>query len=33
VDADGVIELEPFELARPGLAGTIELDIQGGVVR
>ncbi|MFZ3599216.1 baseplate J/gp47 family protein [Streptomyces sp. BH104] len=33
VDADGVIELEPFELARPGYAETIRLVIEGGVAR
>ncbi|WP_306316874.1 MULTISPECIES: baseplate J/gp47 family protein [unclassified Streptomyces] len=33
VDADGVIELEPFELARPGYPETIRLVIQGGVAR
>ncbi|MFG3257551.1 baseplate J/gp47 family protein [Streptomyces sp. NPDC048172] len=33
VDADGVIELEPFELARAGYAETIQLVIEGGVAR
>ena len=33
VDADGVIELEPFELARPGYPETIQLVIEGGVAR
>lgn len=33
VDADGVIELEPFELARAGYAETIRLVITGGVAR
>lgn len=33
VDADGVIELEPFELARAGYAETIRLVIEGGVAR
>jgi uncharacterized phage protein gp47/JayE len=33
VDADGVIELEPFELARAGYAETIQLVIDGGVTR
>jgi len=33
VDADGVIELEPFELALAGYAETIQLVIEGGVTR
>ena len=33
VDADGVIELEPFELARAGYPETIQLVIDGGVTR
>jgi hypothetical protein len=33
VDADGVIELEPFELARAGYAEMIRLVIGGGVAR
>jgi hypothetical protein len=33
VDADGVIELDPFELARPGYAETIRLVIKDGVAR
>jgi hypothetical protein len=33
VDADGVIELEPFELARAGYPETIQLVIEGGVMR
>lgn len=33
VDADGVIELEPFELARAGYPETIQLVIEGGVTR
>ncbi|GLZ78617.1 hypothetical protein Afil01_34240 [Actinorhabdospora filicis] len=33
VDADGVIELAPFELARPGYADTIHLVVEGGVAR
>lgn len=33
VDADGVIALAPFELARPGHPETIRLVIEGGVVR
>lgn len=33
VDAGGVIELEPFELARAGYPETIRLEIEGGVVR
>lgn len=33
VDADGVIELEPFELARTGYAETIQLVIEGGVAQ
>ena len=33
VDADGVIDLEPFELARTGYAEAIRLVIEGGVAR
>jgi Baseplate J-like protein len=33
VDADGVIELGPFELARPGYQPTILVTLEGGVVR
>jgi uncharacterized phage protein gp47/JayE len=33
VDADGVLDLEPFELARAGYPETIQLVIEGGVVR
>ncbi|GAB3433648.1 baseplate J/gp47 family protein [Flindersiella endophytica] len=33
VDADGVIELEPFELPRAGYPETIQLVIEGGVSR
>lgn len=33
VDADGVIDLEPFELARAGYPETIQLVVEGGVVR
>jgi hypothetical protein len=33
VDGDGVIELEPFELARPGRPELIRLVVEGGVTR
>jgi uncharacterized phage protein gp47/JayE len=33
VDADGVIDLEPFELARAGYPEAIQLVIEGGVAR
>ena len=33
VDADGVLELEPFELARPGYPEGIRTTVQGGVIR
>jgi uncharacterized phage protein gp47/JayE len=33
VDPDGVLDLEPFELARPGYPETIRLVIEGGVAR
>jgi uncharacterized phage protein gp47/JayE len=33
VDADGVLELEPFELARPGYPEAIRTTVHGGVVQ
>ena len=33
VDADGIIQLEPFELARPGYPEAIRVTVEGGVAR